>query len=108
MPINIYLDDDFKSFIEYIYTATYSSNNIFNYDCFLLKTIRSYIMIIFEFIDNHYDNITDEVFEDFKSSIFKAYALVSGKHLGSCFANMESAQNNEYMKRINNQLRQNI
>ncbi|MCH6574087.1 MAG: hypothetical protein IH795_02605, partial [Bacteroidetes bacterium] len=57
MPINIYLDDDFKSFIEYIYTANYSSNNIFNYDCFLLKTIRSYIMIIFEFIDNHYDNI---------------------------------------------------
>lgn len=103
---NKYIDYDTKNFLGNI-SANYEHTNISS-NCALLQVTISYIMIILEYVDNNHNNFDFELVDELKFSIFKSFALISGRFLGSCFTNLDSSMKTNYMHNINNLLSHNV
>ncbi len=98
---NPYLSTPFKTFLQTV-TEHYQDNSFINtkYAGTLLERFKAYVMLIIDYLNNHYELVDQTSLEDFKYSLYKAYAFLSGTHLASCSRNSND-QANEMLAAFN-------
>ena len=105
---NRFIDSKFKSFLEEVYNRYYfNDENNFPQDGILTDDMQSFMTMIFKYMEDTYEPIDDHVLEEFKSCLYKAYAVICGKHLASCFLR-DSGSTNEKIREINDELTKGI
>ncbi|KNZ70030.1 putative glycosyl transferase [Thermincola ferriacetica] len=82
---NEYIDNEFKSFLTRIWYHYSGHRNHESYNGILIDALLGFLDITFQYIRNTYELIDDYVLEDFKSCIFKEYAILCGAHLAYCY-----------------------
>jgi len=86
---NKYIDNEFKNFLKQIYSS-YSANDIFtqknkaNNEIFF-NSVLNFINLTLEYMKSCYEYVDDTILEEFKDSIFKAYAIICGEYLAYCY-----------------------
>jgi hypothetical protein len=105
---NGYLDREFRVFLESIHEHHYGNGKKdLPYDGILLDAMRNITMMIFEYMSHSYELIDAKVLEDFKTSLYKAYAFMCGTHLACCFI-QGSDGTKETMTDIHHELTQGV
>lgn len=101
---NSYIDSNFKSFLENVSNrCSFNGESNLPYDGVLLGAMENFTKIIFEYMYDNSDSIDETMLEDFKSSLFKAFAFMCGVHLASCYFE-SSKSTREKLKEINDEL----
>ena len=74
-----------------------------SYDGILLSAMQNFGTMIFEYMNETYELIDDQVLEEFKACLYKACAFQCGVHLAFCF--LRSSENpEEKIKEIHEEL----
>lgn len=84
---NLYIDDELKVFLNKLPIPL--PENI-NFNSILTDSLFGFINITFEYLQKTYDLLDDFILEDFKYSVFKMFALVTGANIAYCFLNDET------------------
>ena len=104
---NGYVDDKFRSFIENVNDRCQLNGQNSSCDGVLISSMESFTKVIFEYVDETYELIDEELLEDFKSCLFKQFAFQCGLHLCSSFTRGSDSIKKE-LEEINRELSQEI
>jgi hypothetical protein len=82
---NQYIDDNFAKFLEKLNISYKNDISKIAYESYIANALIDYIGLISEYMENLYDLIDTEVLEDFKTTLYKAYAIACGIQLAFCY-----------------------
>jgi len=102
---NQYIDEDFWSFLEETFDQCSIKQNIVPRNNILANAILSFLEIVFSYMKESYEVIDDYILDDFKTCIFKGYALSCGVHLAYCYL---SNPDDKRLKEIHEKLSEGI
>jgi glycosyltransferase involved in cell wall biosynthesis len=105
---NSYLDNEFVGFLKALDIQThYNQTNKLVCRGILRDNMQSYTALILEFLSNSVKTMDHHLLEEFKSSLFKAYAFIIGVTLASSFLQY-SDSTNDFYRQIDNELQRQI
>ena len=111
-PVNInvddnnYIDDKFKIFIKNLFNEEYKKENK-SYNGFLVSSLFDFLKITFEYINNTYEFIDEELLKELKTCIYKEYSMLCGAHLAYCYLN-SSQKEKQNLQKIHEELKEGI
>ncbi|MDO9085547.1 MAG: glycosyltransferase [Anaerolineaceae bacterium] len=110
-PINTivncdFIDNNCKEFLE---SLLYNSEPVYKekYIGLLVNSIKYFVNNMFEYLNICHENIDENLAEEIKASIFKAFFLLTGAHLAYCYKNNYPNENN-YLEELHLFLKEGI
>jgi hypothetical protein len=84
MEASTHVDERFQSFMANVYRLYRSSEVAGSTYCgTLLLSYRSFVTTILQYMQQIYDEVDEPLLDDFRNSLFKAFALICGFKLGA-------------------------
>jgi glycosyltransferase involved in cell wall biosynthesis len=103
---NKYIDNKFRIFIKNLFDEEYKKKDK-TYNGFLINSLLDFLKITFEYINNTYEFIDEDLIEDLKICIYKEYSLLCGAHLAYCYLN-SSQKEKQKLQKIHEELKEGI
>ncbi len=80
-------DEDFRSFLKEVSEICHVPEGNNSHDGILNHALLNFMDVAWEHMSSSYQMVDDDVLEDFKSLMTKAFALQCGAYLGYCYLN---------------------
>ena len=80
-----YTDDDFSGFLQRVAHLHLNQRKENMPDNIILLSFFNFITMLYDHIEENYELVDQDIFEDYLSSLYKIFALVVGAHFAYCY-----------------------